>query len=253
MPKKASTQSKKTDKIEVSDDELSDNDSVMDSDSDTDTEIKVQSTKSTKSTKATKKETKTSTKSDDEKDTEDELSKVDEYFQELHNKFESMSEHITSLKTMSDTFTASFKSFKTLEKDLKKMFKQVQLEVGKEHKKLSKGKKGKAGTRKKGGCVTKQTPVPDKIIKYLKLDSDAHFTRPEITAKLYEEFKKRTLSIGNRKNKMDRDTAKLFSGDKGDEFHIHDFQRMLKKIYDADPKTSKVKKSTDSDGDEETL
>lgn len=250
MPKKGTKQSKKVQKIEISDDEMSDNDSVasepVDSDSESETEIELKSSKKTKSSSKAKK----ATKSDDD----EEQSKVESSFQELHDKFESFSEFTDSLKKLSDDLTTSIKAFKSLEKDVKKMFKQVQLEVGKEHKKLSKGKRKASGDRKKGGCVTKPTPVPEKIIKYLKLDDDAQFTRPEITAKLYQEFKGRELSIGNRKNKMDKDTAKLFGGKSGDEFHIHDFQRMLKKIYDSDPKTKKTsKKSQDSDGEEEDL
>lgn len=247
MPKKGTKQSKKVQKIEISDDEMSDNDSVasepVDSDSESETEIELKSSKKTKSSSKAKK-----TKKSDE---DEEQSKVESSFQELHDKFESFSEFTNSLKKLSDELTSSIKSFKSLEKDVKKVFKQVQLEVGKEHKKLSKGKRKVSGDRKKGG-VTKLTPVPSKIIKYLKLDDDAKFSRPEITAKLYQEFKERELSIGNCKNKMDKDTAKLFGGKSGDEFHIYDFQKMLKKIYDSDPKTKKTsKKSQDSDGEEE--
>jgi hypothetical protein len=258
--KAKSSKEEEAKKIEISDDEksvMSEKivDSDSDSDSDSDQEIEVSETKKTVSkakktvAKADKKASVTSDKKSDDDDKEsvkEEVSKVEASFNELNEKLNSFKEFTESLQKVTEELNNSIKAFKNMEKDMKKMFREVQVNVEKELKKSTKRKSKSASDRKPGGCVTKPNPVPSKIIKYLGLDEDTEMTRPEVTAKLYEEFKKRNLGIGERKNKMDKDTAKLFDAKTGDEFHIHDFQGMLKKLYDADPKT-KIEKDSKSE------
>jgi hypothetical protein len=138
-------------------------------------------------------------------------------------------------KLAEDITTLIIKAFKTLGRETKKELNTTQVQVSKSIKKLQKQQRKKSTNRKKGG-FTQAKPVPVKLCKFLGIPVDSELPRSEVTSKCYTEFKSRKMNIGDRKYKFDKDSAKVFGAEKGEEFHIHSFQGILAKLYnDAKP------------------
>ena len=178
-----------------------------------------------------KAESKTKTKSAKSKDVEDdEPSNVEKAFEMYNEKIKTLAaieEQITNLLEQVKTLS---KEFKSCCRSLKKGNNEVQATVAKDIKKLEKQKRKTSGDRKQGG-FTKAKPVPIKLCKFLGIPVDSELPRAKVTQKCYQEFKSRDMSIGDRKYEFDKESAKVFGADEGDEFHIHSFQGLLAKVY----------------------
>lgn len=220
----------------------SDNESVVSSDEEIQVEketkpkkvpVKKAQPKKTKAKKSAE-----SDDSDDETETKEEFSleKLFETYEKKLKEFNDIDKTLGELQTQVKDVT---KKFKTCYRELKKATQVLQVTLIKEHKKLNKSKRKKTTGRKEGG-FNKTIPVPLKICKYVGIPVDSSKKRSEITKLLYAEFKTRGLNQGDRKYKMDKETAQLFGRKKGTEFHIHEFQGMLKEIYDGEKTTESL-------------
>lgn len=166
---------------------------------------------------------------EDEDDDEDTFS-LTEAFKEFNIKIKALSVIEKSFSKLQDEAKEKGKEFKAIHKEIKKDYNVLQAKISKEWKKLEKQKRKKSGNRKKGG-ITAVKPVPIKLCKYLGLSVDSELPRSEVTKKCFAEFKKRDMSVGDRKYVYDKETAKVFGADKGDEFHLHSFQGILANVY----------------------
>lgn len=192
--------------------------------------------KKVKKTKAKKSEEFDDSDEDTESKDEFSLEKLFETYDNKLKEFNDIDKTLGELQTQVKDIT---KKFKTCYRELKKATQVLQVTLSKEHKKLNKSKRKKTTGRKEGG-FNKTIPVPLKICKYVGIPVDSSKKRSEITKLLYAEFKTRGLNQGDRKYKMDKETALLFGKKKGTEFHIHEFQGMLKEIYDGEKATESL-------------
>ncbi|ADO67408.1 hypothetical protein crov374 [Cafeteria roenbergensis virus] len=236
VPKKTSKKLKASKNIETSDGE--DSDEEDSDDETTKKQVKKTTLKSTKSTKKTSTSKSTPTKTASSKVTKNEkdddkdfsLENTLEDFDKKFKIFSQMEQKLTDLQT---EVKEVGKEYKNALRIFKKEFHMLQVLLGKEFKLISKQKKKSPTDRKKGG-ITMPKPVPVKLCEYLGIPTDSVEPRPNIVKKCYDEFKKRNMNMGQRIYKFDKETSKIFGKKKDEEFHIKDFQTILKGVYDKE-------------------
>lgn len=183
------------------------------------------------------------------KELTDTLSSLQEEYTTFSEEFKEMYD---SYKVMSKNYTKSIKNINSILKNLEKQKNAELKSAGKSRKKTSNGKK-----REPTG-VAEPRPVPQSLVKYLDLETDALFPRTTVAKLVLEKFK--TVEKFKQLSKEDVAEDGKFSGEKSGAYVISDkkvakifgvnkgfivstvgskgsnnsIQTMLKEIYDND-------------------
>ena len=114
------------------------------------------------------------------------------------------SQFIKACEVLLNKITQNYREQRDEIRELMKLHKK-ELRANKKNNKYKKNK-DKSG-------FTKPTPVPDKLAEFLKLEKGCLMSRPQVTALLYDEFKRRNLYYKKDERVIipDNDVKKLFN------------------------------------------
>jgi hypothetical protein len=153
-------------------------------------------------------------------------------FQELSEKFETLS---ASIKVKKGEVNEGYKALKVKEKemyDLERQQTKIYTLMAKAHdeevKKAQKEKPKRKGN--KDGGFNKETPVPPKLIKFLGLEDDIKMSRPKVMSAMNDKFKDLKIKEGQTTT-LDAATAKALGKEKGRVIEFTAFQSFLKEFY----------------------
>ena len=136
-------------------------------------------------------------------------------------------EEVALLKLLKELENKKRKNYTEQKKKFIKLRKAKIIILKKAEKKKKKRKSGTAGG------FRKNKPVPAALITYLGLDEGIELARSDIVRLLHKKFKMQKLSKGHITT-LNEEAAGILGGKKGQKIHmLHDFQKFVKQIYEA--------------------